>query len=215
MSKSVCGLLLLVLLLGGCVVGPTNSFKNEDVLAVRVGMSEADVTRIVGPPTRKVHSTGDNLDSWTWVDAGFARTRVATIVFSKGIVVQVPSRESRSASDLDKQNAEKAAELTKIRSAERQKQAADEADALAASVQKRRTDYIESHPELSDSARDAVKKGLVKVGLLPDELEASWGPPWQKNITDGAYGRREQWVYGDSTYVYLVNGKVTSWSVSR
>lgn len=196
-------------------MGPTNGFKSEDVLAARVGMSEADVLRIVGPPTRKVHSTGDNLDSWTWVDAGIARTRVATIVFSQGVVVQVPNRESRSAADLSKQNAEKAVELNKIRSVERQKQDAAEADALAAAVEKRRSDYIESHPGLSESTRSAVKKGLVQVGLLPEELGASWGPPWRKNISDGAYGRREQWVYGDSTYVYLVNGKVTSWSVSR
>jgi hypothetical protein len=159
-------LFLSVSLLGGCSVGPTNGFKNEDVLAVRVGMSEADVLRIVGPPTRKVHSTGDNLDSWTWVDAGMTRTRVATIVFSKGVVVQVPNRESRSAADLSKQNAEKAVELNKIRSVERQKQDAAEADALAAAVEKRRSDYIESHPGLSESTRNAVKKGLVQVGLL-------------------------------------------------
>jgi hypothetical protein len=208
-------LFLLVPLLTGCVVGATNGFKNEDVLAVRVGMSEADVLHVVGPPTRKVHSTGDNLDSWTWVDAGMVRTRVATIVFSQGVVVQVPNRESRSAADLSKQNAEKAVELNKIRSVERQKQDDTEADTLAAAVEKRRSDYIESHPGLSESTRNAVKKGLVQVGLLPEEIEASWGPPSRKNISDGAYGRREQWVYGDSTYVYFDDGKVTSWSISR
>jgi hypothetical protein len=143
------------------------------------------------------------------------RTRVATIVFSQGVVVQVPNRESRSAADLSKQNAEKAVELNKIRSVERQKQDDAEADALAAAVEKRRSDYIESHPGLSESARNAVKKGLLTVNLLPEELEASWGIPRKKNISDGVNGRREQWVYGDSTYVYFDDGKVTSWSISK
>ena len=104
------------------------------------------------------------------------------------------------------------------RVAENQRLAAYEAarDAeFEARVEKRRSDYIESHPGLSESARNAVKKGLVTVGLLPEELEASCGIPLKKNISDGVNGRREQWVYGESTYVYFDDGKVTSWSISK
>jgi hypothetical protein len=105
-------------------------------------------------------------------------------------------------------------DLAKIRAADNQRIAALAAE-YDARVEKRRSDYIESHPGLSESARNAVKKGLLAVGLLPEELEASWGIPRKKNISDGVNGRREQWIYDESTYVYFDDGKVTSWSISR
>lgn len=39
---------------------------------------------------------------------------------------------------------------------------------------------------------------------------STWGQPEEKNRTETRAGIREQWVYGDGSYLYLDNGKVTA-----
>lgn len=41
------------------------------------------------------------------------------------------------------------------------------------------------------------------------------GEPIRKNKTTTQNGIREQWVYGNGTYIYLENGSVTSWQTSE
>lgn len=49
------------------------------------------------------------------------------------------------------------------------------------------------------------------IGMTASEVEASsWGKPKKKNITEYAWGTKEQWVYSGYRYVYLENGIVTS-----
>jgi hypothetical protein len=62
----------------------------------------------------------------------------------------------------------------------------------------------------------AVSCGWVQRGMDYDQLEESLGRPRKVNRSVGAWGEREQWVYGDrGPYVYLDNGIVTSWQTSR
>jgi hypothetical protein len=54
------------------------------------------------------------------------------------------------------------------------------------------------------------------LGMSETQLKITMGIPDDKNNTVGGWGVHSQWVYGDSTYVYL-EGKnkddmiVTSW----
>ena len=49
------------------------------------------------------------------------------------------------------------------------------------------------------------------IGMTASEVESSsWGKPEKKNITEYAWGTKEQWVYSNYRYVYLENGIVTS-----
>lgn len=64
---------------------------------------------------------------------------------------------------------------------------------------------------LSKKARSAISNQQVFLGMSTDEAIASWGRPSDINRTAGAWGVHEQWVYGDNTYIYFKNGKLTSW----
>lgn len=56
-----------------------------------------------------------------------------------------------------------------------------------------------------------IKEGKIKLGMSECELYASWGIPEEKNQSVGQWGINVQHVYGNGTYVYTENGKVTSW----
>lgn len=64
-----------------------------------------------------------------------------------------------------------------------------------------------------------VLKNRVGRGMSADEVLQSWGKPSKINRTVGASGVHEQWVYrsgpASANYVYLDNGVVTSYQVSR
>ena len=92
-----------------------------------------------------------------------------------------------------------------------------------------REDYIKTHPEISSQMRDAILNGDVLIGMTTEQVFASRGQPYKINKTTGSYGIHEQWVmvtsagamygipYGldkkakQYAYIYLENGKVTSW----
>lgn len=69
------------------------------------------------------------------------------------------------------------------------------------------------NPEKSFSkkALKAIKESRIYIGMIDREVLASWGPPQNVNRTVGRWGTHEQWVYPENTYVYIENGKVTSW----
>jgi len=62
-----------------------------------------------------------------------------------------------------------------------------------------------------------VRKRQITVGISETALLASWGPPAQVNRSVSAYGVNKQYVYGAYTeygspkFVYVDDGKVTSW----
>ena len=62
---------------------------------------------------------------------------------------------------------------------------------------------------------EAINLGKVAIGMTSDHVVQSWGKPTKINKTINASGTSEQWVYdrgriGQSQYVYLSNGVVTS-----
>ena len=56
----------------------------------------------------------------------------------------------------------------------------------------------------------AVRNGDILLGMTTDQVRASVGIPEQINRSGGRWGINEQWVY-KGFYVYVDNGKVTSW----
>lgn len=65
-------------------------------------------------------------------------------------------------------------------------------------------------PEVAQGLRD----GYLVLGMTEEEFMLACDSRGKVNVTEGASGRREQWVYGspgNSIYIYFENGKVTSW----
>lgn len=89
---------------------------------------------------------------------------------------------------------------------------ATEQRAVSQAVEDPRQTYVDAHPEMSDEVKRAIVGQRIRVGMTPEQVAVSWGKPESKNITDGAYGRREQWVYPSHQYLYFVHGKLESWS---
>ena len=63
----------------------------------------------------------------------------------------------------------------------------------------------------SKKALKAIKEGRIYIGMTDRNVLVSWGPPKKVNRTVGKWGTHEQWVYSENTFVYIENGKVTSW----
>ena len=55
-----------------------------------------------------------------------------------------------------------------------------------------------------------VGAGTIRLGISECQMYASWGIPKRTNTSVGRWGRHEQHVY-DGAYVYVENGRVTSW----
>jgi hypothetical protein len=54
-----------------------------------------------------------------------------------------------------------------------------------------------------------IERSRVFVGMTKDQALASWGRPEHVNRTTTRLAVSEQWVYGDGTYVYFTNGRLT------
>lgn len=54
-----------------------------------------------------------------------------------------------------------------------------------------------------------VAEGKVEIGMNKNMVRDAWGSPDNVNVTEGSFGRHEQWVYKDR-YLYFQNGKLTS-----
>ena len=58
-------------------------------------------------------------------------------------------------------------------------------------------------------------RGPITIGMTAVDVRKAWGEPGKVNRSVYSFGVHEQWVYGranTSEYVYIRNGKVTSWS---
>lgn len=61
----------------------------------------------------------------------------------------------------------------------------------------------------------AIKDRKVRLGMSADQIALAWGKPEKVNRTVSTNGVREQWVYGRSQYLYLEDGKLTTFQTSQ
>jgi len=56
-----------------------------------------------------------------------------------------------------------------------------------------------------------LKKGMYWIGMNKEQLTFSLGWPDDINRSVGSWGTNEQFIYNENLYIYLENGKVTSY----
>ena len=85
--------------------------------------------------------------------------------------------------------------------------------------QQRRTNYLNTHPELKDSIRTLIAAKKIVPGMTMEQVKASWGRP-RKTITS-SYGK-DSWIYKwdmggfcrgctAQDHLYFIDGKLNSW----
>jgi len=69
---------------------------------------------------------------------------------------------------------------------------------------------------LTHEQKNAILNGNIMVGMTIFDVEASWGVPQRKIVSEGVGGSTEQWCYGSSgpggpysQFVYFVDGEMT------
>ena len=74
----------------------------------------------------------------------------------------------------------------------------------------------EAEKERARRAAQAAKPD-VRIGMTQSQVlnDTSWGTPSSRNVNINASGRREQWVYGASRYLYFENGVLTGIQILR
>ena len=94
-------------------------------------------------------------------------------------------------------------------------------------AQNRRQTYIISNSSLDQHIRAKIAQGKIGFGMTTEDVNASWGLPYDINRSAGPWGIiNEQWIYGMMTqstgsylriyyqplfYIYFENGKLISW----
>lgn len=61
----------------------------------------------------------------------------------------------------------------------------------------------------------SIARGKIRIGMDVTQVLAAWGHPDRVNTSTYSFGRHDQWIYGDSNYVYMENGIVTSLQQSK
>lgn len=72
------------------------------------------------------------------------------------------------------------------------------------------TDPKKIYAKWGKKVLDAINREKVFIGMTKEQAIASWGRPETINSDKGSWGVREQWVYGERSYLYFSNGKLTS-----
>lgn len=64
----------------------------------------------------------------------------------------------------------------------------------------------------AERARVQARKPGARIGMTPSQVinDTQWGRPESVNRTTTARGTSEQWVYGAGSYLYFVNGVLTT-----
>lgn len=75
-------------------------------------------------------------------------------------------------------------------------------------VQSRVRELRSETAAMSASDKKHIASGSVRIGMTAKAAEAAWGRPKSINRTTGSWGTKEQWVYGDGNYLYILNGKI-------
>lgn len=71
----------------------------------------------------------------------------------------------------------------------------------------KRKDAIANQPK---HIQEEINSNKIKLGMTREQVLLSWGKPNKINRTVGKWGVKEQWCYGDKTYLYFENGILTS-----
>ena len=81
--------------------------------------------------------------------------------------------------------------------------------------QQTRKSYVQAHPELSQSVKNAILGGQLIIGMSVDAVLVSQNQEREEydiHRTVSAYGVHEQWVWRrHEFYIYFDNGVLTSW----
>jgi hypothetical protein len=75
--------------------------------------------------------------------------------------------------------------------------------------------FFESDPKIkyskfSKKIISAIMNQKALIGMTREQAKLSWGIPNDINVTRGSWGVHEQWVYGNSSYLYFKNGILSS-----
>ena len=93
---------------------------------------------------------------------------------------------------------------------EERKREEEEYQAKQAAKAKQRNDAFAAHPEWSQGLKNLISTRHFQIGMSMEQVLLSLGDPDHKNVSVGAWGTYEQWIYGD-TYLYFQNGILTSY----
>ena len=83
-------------------------------------------------------------------------------------------------------------------------------------------DFFRKHTNIQEKVKNAIMDNEIFIGMTEAQLLASRGNPCDINRTVTQSGAKEQWVFAHnkfnfgwcsiaSVYVYIEEGKVTSW----
>jgi len=76
------------------------------------------------------------------------------------------------------------------------------------SIQKKRLNYIESHPNMTQIQKEAMIKGEVVTGMNREMVEISWGKP-RDIIHEDVNGRRVTKWY----YIKMSNDRISGYEI--
>lgn len=130
------------------------------------------------------------------------------VMFYKKVIDQVPRSElaKRSQDRINHLRATPEMMADAAKQAERKRKQAEAREA----AKKRLEEYVQAHPEYATQ----ILARQIALGMSQEDVIAAWGKPDRVNTTVTALGKHEQWIYGD-TYVYVSDGRVTSWQTTR
>lgn len=83
---------------------------------------------------------------------------------------------------------------------------------LIEAIIKRRSRYIEAHPEMSAKEKEAVREGRFFVGMTTDQVKGSWGLPGRVQKSSNVTREVEKWSYFDSVFLRFENQKLVEWT---
>lgn len=158
--------------------------ENDPRTLEQILADEAAPSRSPEQPVVKTAPARKPISLRTWVWGGLAAFLLLAVMFGG------PSDEQMAKIDAERQLAAQA-------ESQRRSQAA--AEALKA-----REARVE----------ESIAKGQVFIGMTRDEVIVSWGRPEGSNVTQTAYGKHEQLVYGDQ-YLYLTDDRLTTIQTMR
>lgn len=85
-KRKVLASIIAALLITGCA---GTRFTWDQARSIRSGMTEAEITTLMGPPNAVRSSAGQQVWVWVWVDA-FIGTRTVSVVMKDGLVAEKP-----------------------------------------------------------------------------------------------------------------------------
>ena len=73
----------------------------------------------------------------------------------------------------------------------------------------RKSEYFSKHPDCSETDRQLIKEGKIRLGMTTEQVYASWGKPHDINELILENITSEQWVYYRQ-YLYFENNSLVA-----